>query len=154
MTRDEFAGLPLSIALGLLWDHAIVVDALEQVPAPQLPRPPKYDQPIYRKGGFQWASETDLESLVYWQERYFENAGSGGQYAEKDAKRAKSLGFWVTWRKAFPTAAWSGERNRVHVVAALPSRTPTLHQREAREAAPSQESKPSFDDEGSDDLPF
>ena len=153
MTRDEYTALPASVALGFIWDNGLGA-RLADVPAPKPPLPPKYDARVYRKGGHQWASETDLESLLYWHGKYTDNAANGGQYADKDAKRARALDYWISWRKAFPAAAWSGERDNVQVVAAPPSRTPRLHERDNERRAETA-TKPSFDEEGgTDDIPF
>jgi hypothetical protein len=133
MTRDEFIALPASVALGLLWDKSAGMrEALEKTPAPAIPRPPRFDQAIYRKGGVTWASEYALEGLQFWQGKYSESAERGGEYAEMDAKRVKQLGYWIAWRRCEPAAAWSGERNRQHVTASAPSAKPLVYEREAR----------------------
>lgn len=133
MTRDEFCGLPAAVALGLLWDKSAGIrDAMSKVDAPPRPRPPKYDQAIYRKGGVSWASEHDLSGLEYWCRKYTESAEHGGEYAEKDAKKAKQVAFWIAWRRCDPTARWSGERNHEQVTADAPSSKPFVFEREPR----------------------
>lgn len=157
MTREEFLALPPSLALALLWDNGFA-PRLADAEAPKVPRPPKFDSAIYRKGGFQWASETELESLVYWHDRYAASAMEDSKYADKDAKRAKALSYWIAWRRVLPFAAWSGERNHERVTAALPSYEPELHQTQPRgnaDEALQPASQPSFDDGAEDDdIPF
>jgi hypothetical protein len=160
MTRDEFVSLPLSLALGLLWDKSGGMrEALEKIEAPKPPRPPKFDQPIYRKGGIMWASECNEETLRYWQNRYLESAEKGGEWAEKDEKRAKSLSFWIAWRRCEPNAVWSGERNREQVTASPPNAKPFVYERDQprRDERPASTPPPAFDDNDSDSddqLPF
>jgi hypothetical protein len=149
VTRDEFLALPPSLALGVLLDvFPSMVAKLANVEAPKVPRPPKYDFAIYRKDGIQWASETDVEGLRFWRDRYRESAEGGGQYADKDAKRMKALGFWIAWRICEPSTTWSGERQERHVTARPPSGKPEVYPRDARPA--DQDSRPvvtpSFDD--------
>ncbi len=137
MNRDEYVSLPASIALGLLYD---LVPALADVPAPRIPKAPKYDRKLSRKGGFYcWASELNLESLEFWHRKNVKSAAEGGPFADKNAKEAKELGYWVAYRRACPAETWSGERNRVKVRAEPPSREPALHAWEKKgEAAPAQ----------------
>lgn len=131
MTRDEFMSLPGALALGLLYDANL---GLEHIEAPMVPRPPKFDMKIYQKGGYVYASEFALRMLVWWRDKYSESAAGGGQYAEKDAKRAASLDRWIAWRICFPSDIWTGTRDDAEVVAKIPSHKPTLHQRDARPA--------------------
>lgn len=79
-----------------------------------------------------WASECDVETLSFWMKRYLESAEKGGEYAEKDRKRASSLSFWITWRLCNPTAVWSGERNREQVTASPVSDRPFVYEKEPR----------------------
>lgn len=126
-------------------------------------RSPKFDTAIHRKGGMiQWASECSLKELSYWREQ----AGrppSDPKYAEKNAKQAKSLDYWIAYRRAEPNATWTGERNRATVTAKPPSDKPAQYQKDATPAPDSSRPTPSFDDadsygfdneEPSDDLPF
>ena len=160
MNRAEFTGLPVALALGLLWD-ALETEGrawLEAQEAPKPARPPKFDQILYRKEGIMWASECDAEGLRWWHKRAAESAESGSQYAEKDAKLAKSLGFWIAYREQNPTAIWSGERNREQVTAKAPQSKPEVYPRDGQRAAPAAPSSSggySDADYGSDDdLPF
>ena len=131
MNRDEFTGMPSSLALGLLWDHSAGMrNALANVEAPKRARPPKFDSVIYKKDGITYASEYDAEGLRYWHDRYAHNTNP--EYAEKDAKRAKALTFWIEWREQNPTAIWTGERNHAVVTAAAPSGKPPVYPREPR----------------------
>lgn len=140
MTREEFLSLPPAVAMRVLIDcldenaHA----ALKRAEKPKLPLPPKYDEAIYRQGGVQWASETDLEGLRFWQLRAQNSARKGGEWAEKDQKKADALTRWITWRECYPGASWSGERNRAAVTAPAPSSRPAVHPRTGgqRQAAP------------------
>jgi hypothetical protein len=157
--REDFIGLPSALALALIWDNAPSLRAaLEDKLVPTRPRPPKYDDVIYRKEGSQFASETDVEGLRYWQLRFTEGAAKGGQYAEKDQKRANALGHWITYRLVEPNAQWSGLRFGEQVTAAPPSSRPTVYakqERAAGDAPPKRERK--FEDEppvDDDDIPF
>jgi hypothetical protein len=125
MDRDEFSGLPLRLALGVIFD---LLPGIASVEAPKSPFPPKYDDRMPKKGGqFCYMSEMTAEDLAWWYEKTQKSANAGGQYAEKDAKLASKISHWVKWRSVFPGALWSGERNRVKVTAAPPSREPKLH---------------------------
>jgi hypothetical protein len=158
MNRSEFCSLPPSVALGLIWDQCNLDASLGYVEAPKPARPPKFDQILYRKEGIMWASECDAEGLRWWHKRAAESAESGSQYAEKDAKLAKSLGFWIAYREQNPTAIWSGERNREQVTAKAPQSKPEVYPRDGQRAAPAAPSSSggySDADYGSDDdLPF
>src|SRR5688572_22743912 len=109
MTRDELCSLPPAMAI------KIIVELLGTEFAQQLagmetrkaPRPPRFDARISRKGGFQWASETDLEGLRWWLNRFEASANEGGQWASKDARRAEKLSYWVAWREVYPDVAWT-----------------------------------------------
>lgn len=158
MNRDEFISLPPAIALGVLYD--IAASKIASVPAPEVPRPPRYDLRIYRKEGFQWASECDLRGLQYWQGRYQESASKGGQYAEKDQKRAVELDRWIGWRICNPTAIWTGTRGDTPVTAAPPADKPKVHA--STRGAKRKEPEPDYPagngeeeyDEDRDELPF
>lgn len=166
MNRDEFTSLPLPLVLGLLWDKGSAIrEAMEKIPAPKSPRPPKYDQAIYRKDGVTWASEYDAEGLRYWQRRYAEGAVKpDNKYAEQDQKRAKQLGFWLTWRLCNPFAVWSGERNREQVTASTPTERPFVYERQPKRDEQAEERRgftPAFSDDepdygsdGDSDSPF
>lgn len=167
MNRSEFTGLPLSLALGIIWDalHETgsheVCRVLDMDSAPKPARPPKFDQILYRKDGVMWASECDAEGLRYWHKRAAESAESGSQYAEKDAKLAKSLSFWIAYREQNPTAVWTGERNRAQVTARAPQSKPEVYPREQRGQAPAPAtssgggySGADYDAPSDDDIPF
>lgn len=141
--------LPTALALGLLYDANL---GLESVEAPMVPRPPKYDMKVFQKGGYVWASEFALRMLVWWRNKYSESAASGGQYAEKDAKRAASLDRWIAWRICFPGDVWSGTRDDREVVAKAPSHKPTQHSREVQPVADADYVAGDVNDYG--DIPF
>lgn len=153
MNRAEFSALPPSIALSLLWD-ALRLDETELASAlaPRTPRPPKYDQAIYRRDGVSWASEYDVEGLRYWRDK--KSQSSDPKYAEKDKKAAAALGFWITWRMCEPSAPWTGERNRDVVTARAPSGKPEVYPRQGgrREPEPQRSAAPDFDGGGEDDF--
>ena len=159
MTRDEWISLPPALALRVLWDAlpAGALAILEQTPAPQVPRAPKYDTEIYRKDGVTYASEYDAEGLRYWRDRAKQSTDP--KYAESDAKKAKALDFWIEYRAYFPNAPWTGERNRQTVTADTPSPKPRIHPRQARRDAPRDDAPPpDFGDDATsvtgDDIPF
>lgn len=152
MTKDEFTSLPAAVALGVLYD--MFGADLASEPVPQTPRPPKYDAKLARKGGFNWMSEMNLESLQYWHGVKSEGARSGGQYAEKDDKVAKQLAFWIEWRKCEPSSPWRGTRGNSEVTAPAPIGKPDVHPWEPRgDSAPPPENS-SYDPEAEDDFPF
>lgn len=87
---------------------------------------PRYDSRIKRKGGYQWASETDLEGLQFWYS--MKAAGtSKPEYAEKDREEARKLSYWVKYREADPYSRWKGVRGDGEVVALQPSNKPVVH---------------------------
>lgn len=158
MSPEEFFALPPAIALRVLYDclDEATVAAIRDKAKPKLPLPPKYDQAIYRRDGVQWASETDLEGLLYWRKKSSESAAGGGQYADNDRKRAEALARWIAWRECYPEAAWSGERNRDNVTAEPPSSKPAVYPR----TGGGQRRAPPEPDDGfgpmpaDDDIPF
>lgn len=103
-------------------------EALADIDVGKRPLPPKFDARIFRSGGFQWASETSLEGLQFWHGKAVEGAAKGGQWAAKDAKRAKDLERWIAWRRWFPNEQWQGERNNNPVTGASPADKPRVHQ--------------------------
>jgi hypothetical protein len=128
-------------------------EALADITVGRKPLPPQYDLRMYRSGGFQWASETTLEGLVWWCDKARQSAASGGQYAEKDAKRVKDFERWIAWREWFPDAQWQGKRNDDLVTGAPPADRPRVHQQEerGRQGAPTrtqQQDLPPEDDDG------
>lgn len=154
MTRDEFLSLPAGVALGVLYDACAGVIPIESVPLPKIPRSPKFDFAIYRKEGVQWASETDADGLQWWMNRYADNAANGGEWAAKDEKKAKQVGYWLEWRRADPGAVWSGERNSVQVRAAGPSHKPMVYEKQVTAPRPATAALPKLDDEEDSDVPF
>ena len=163
MNRQDFTSLPLSLALGAIWDalheHGDAGMILDDMPAPKRAGSPKYDSAIYRREGVTYASEYDAEGLRFWQRRAADSAAGGGQYAEQDAKQAKALGFWIAWREQNPGAVWSGERNREQVTAAAPSAKPTVYPRNGGATKPAAPSGGGYSDAdyGADDdsdIPF
>ena len=151
MTRDEFLSLPPNVALQVLIDASPkMLELIAPIEKPRVPTSPKFDQIIYRSGGITWASEYDAEGLAWWRDTKAENALKGGDYAEKNLKASKSLGYWLEWRRAHPNAIWSGERNRQPVTAAAPRAKPTVYPKEPRNDAPAAAASgalPSLDDD-------
>lgn len=132
MTKDEFCSLPVELALSIIWD--VASQRLRDMPAPPVPRRPKYDGRLGRDGGFVWYSELDFESLDFWQKKNAENAAQGGRYAERNGKTARALEKWVTWRRHFPHDQWRGIRGEDKAVAALPVREPTVNKWQEKSA--------------------
>lgn len=141
------------IALGLIYDVASA--RLRDMPRPQVPRPPKYDDRFTRqRGSFCWCSEMTLDDLVWWRGKKAESAASGGDFAERDGKWVAKLDKWIEWRRLFPNEVWSGTRGEDRATAKPPSREPELHPWGERGATGTkgkqQETKrgPSPDDDG------
>jgi hypothetical protein len=154
MTSEEFNALPVAVQVRLLVQVLKLGDKLAGLEAPKVPRSPKYDARISRKGGYQWASETDLEGLRWWFNRFTASAADGGQYSEKDAKRAEKLAYWVAWREVAPDARWTGQRNDEVATAAAPSSKPKVHEWEERRDKPLREERHDADDTGGGDDSF
>lgn len=160
MNRSEFCSLPPSVALGLIWDQCNLDASLGYVEAPKPARPPRFDSAIYRRDGITWASEYDAEGLRYWRDKNAAGAENGGEYAEKNAKAAKALGYFLEWREQNPTAIWTGERNREQVTARAPMAKPEVYPRTGapRAAAPAATGGGGFSDadygSDGDDIPF
>lgn len=122
-------------------------------------RAPKWDTALPAgQGVVIYASECSLKELTYQQNKA-NKPPSDPKWAEANQKRAKALGYWISYRQAKPTECWTGDRNRRTVTAAPPSDRPEKHQ---REAMPSRLEE-SFADTGSlepgytshaDDIPF
>ena len=135
MNRDEFTALPLSTALGLLWD--VLPEgaraALEDLPTIQPARSPKYDRVIFVRDGLCWASECAAKELQYHYDRAQKGAlNPDSKWAEKDGKQAAALRRWLEWRRIEPLTVWSGERNDKRVTAAPPSDRPTVYDKSTR----------------------
>jgi hypothetical protein len=157
MNREEFLSLPPALALRVLLETLLEVNpeignALKRKEVPSVPRSPKYDERVYRRGGFCWASELNLESLRFWHGRYLEGAAKGGEWAEKDQKRASKLEYWIKWREVEPSAAWCGERGREQVMAHAPSGKPVIHEGKPR-GAKTENSEPVGEDDYGESLP-
>jgi hypothetical protein len=149
VTKDEFTSLPVTLALGLVYDLA--ASKLSGMPAPDVPRPPKYDGRLGRKKGlFCWMSEMTLDDLEWWHAKKSESAGGDSQWSERDGKTAATLGRWIEWRRLFPSEQWSGLRGEDRVTAALPSRDVTLHEwpRREQENGKAHAAKERGDDDG------
>ena len=126
MTRDEFISLPLRVALGVLYDA--MPKRLGELPAPELPRSPKYDGRIPKgEKSFVWMSEMDLPSLVWWEKKKTEAAEKGDRFAEQNRKGAITLAKWIEWRRCFPRSPWEGTRGEERVTAQPPSKNPEQH---------------------------
>ncbi len=133
MNRDEFTQLPLAVALGIMWEtNPAMRDELHKLEAPKPALSPKYDRRLYRSGGYQWASETALDSLKWYYERAVKSAKDGGQYAENNAKEEKALKYWLDFRMQDPTSAVRTTRGDDLVKAEAPSRDPQIHAKDAR----------------------
>jgi hypothetical protein len=145
MTPEEFYNLPVALQLRRLIEaYPQMAAKVMAGEAPRSPKPPKYDSRIRRKGGFMWASDCDAESLRFWCKRAHQPA-SKPEFAEKNAKEAKALDYFLEWRSWFPSERWSGERNRQQVTGDAPSSKPRVYEWEPRGGeAPRTETK--FDD--------
>lgn len=154
MFRDDFDKLPIGMRVTLIANKLFARDEFAMDEVPKVPFPPKWDDKIRRKDGYQWASETDLASLRYWHSKAEEGSHSG-EYAEKNAKQAKALSYWVAWREAFPSEFWTGGRDRRQVTAAAPSGKPRIHPWEPRREEPARDAhEPETDPADDDQLPF
>lgn len=158
MTPDEFLALPDA----LRWKAFLEVSpkleaALAHVEAPKVPRSPKYDMKLPKKGGYVWASELALENLQWYLQTALEGAEKpDNQYAEKDAKRAEKLRYWVEWRLTEPSKPWRGERgfddDAHQVTAEAPSHQPQWHEWDNRARANAVAA--AAYDSHEDDIPF
>jgi hypothetical protein len=148
-------GLAVKVLLEVLTKSSTFTQKLAEVEAPKPVRAPKFDARISRKGGYQWASETDLDGLRWWYARFTTSAADGGQYAEKDQKRADKLAYWVAYREAYPDAVWTGQRNDDVCTASAPSGKPRVHEWEPRGEKPLTPRTEAYEDEGAgDEIPF
>jgi hypothetical protein len=163
VTRDEWCGLPLSMALAVIYDEAppAMRGAIDDAPPPRVPFAPKFDTACYQRDGVQYASEMDLRDLQ-WQLDRAQKPGDP-KYADANAKQAKALRYWIEYRRVFPSVPWTGERNRKTVSAPPPTGKARVYDREQRAAAPTarrDERPPDFDGPddaqrgGDDDTPF
>jgi hypothetical protein len=142
MTPDEFFSLPPGIALRVLFDSLDQETSASLLARakPEEPRRGKYDTQLHIKAGYQWASETSLESLRWFRNRSLDSAArEGNEWAARDSKMAENLAKWIAWREWYPDAVWSGVRGEEQVNAAPPSAKPRVHARAGngqRKAAP------------------
>lgn len=132
MKREDFDRLPPGMQNRVLGRVVFDGEVLSEIDVGKKPFAPRYDMRIYRQGGYQWASETSAEGIRFWLERSRKSAANGGEWAEKDAKRAKDLERWLAWREWEPTAPWTGERDRHPCTAAPPADKPAIHANEPR----------------------
>lgn len=155
MSPEQFYSLPPALALRILVEGSVKLkEIVEAAEAPKTPRMPKYDQRVGRKDGFCWASEMTLSDLEWWHSKKAEGALSGGKYADRDAKIATKLEYWVQWRRVEPTTPWSGERNDEHVTARAPAGKATVYPWPDREPVPMQMPSDNYAADPSDDIPF
>jgi hypothetical protein len=152
--KATFLSLPVTTQVRILVEVLKLDKELAGMEAPKVPRSPKFDMRISRKGGYQWASETDLEGLRWWFNRFTASAADGGAYAEKDQKRADKLAYWVAWREAHPDVIWTGQRNDDVCTASAPTAKPRVHEWEARGQVPMTPRNEAEDDGDSDGIPF
>lgn len=131
MTKEEFAALPPPLAFMKLLEALppMVAKKLEEIEAPKVPMCPKYDTKLWRKAGFyQWASETQIQSLQYFADR--EGNNSNPDYAEKSAKQEKALRYWVDFRLVDPMSAVRLIRDKDEVNAEAPAYKPVQHHKD------------------------
>ena len=153
MDRAAFLALPVSVQVRILFDSLDEETAriIANTEAPVLPKPPKYDQMIFRQGGVMYASECDAESLRFWHKRSVDGFADP-KYGESNKKRAEALGRWLSYREVFPDAVWSGERDREPVVAKAPSAKPMVYARGNGRRAPNP--PPAEDINPDSEIPF
>lgn len=118
MTFDEFMAMTEDARWKLFFD-SLVADV----------KPPKYDTMLYTRDGCYFASECDAGRLEWELKRAEESIAEGGKYADANEKRAKALRFFLTWRRRYPSAIWTGERNREQVTARAPMAKPEVYPR-------------------------
>ena len=101
-------------------------------------RAPRFDTALPAGAGrVVWASECSLRELQYQLARA-QKPPSDPKYKEANERRAKALGYFISYRQTSPLEQWRGERNRVTVLAAVPSDKPETYDRDAKpEPAPS-----------------
>lgn len=125
MTREEFTGLPVLVALGALYD---LVPEIQDAPVPDYAKPPRYDGRLTRrKGQFCWMSEMTLDDLTWWRDKKQESVDDGGEFAERNEKTLRALNHWVAWRTICPNDAWRGKRGDDWATGAVPTREVRMH---------------------------
>lgn len=164
MNREEFAKLSMPEMLIQIWS---ALQERGSVPISGAPtggpqgkgdgRAPKYDWSIHRKGGMvQYASETDLDGLIFWRNKSAEPP-SDPKYAESNEKAVTALDYFIAYRRANPSEQWRGERNRESVVAAAPSAKPATYPKgmpTSALGAPSTPTPTFSDDDPENEIPF
>lgn len=144
MTRDQFLQLA-----GQLYDAQSGGGGSGSAKAP------KYDTSLPAGSGqVIYASECSLKELQYQLGRA-QKPPKDPKWQEANDKRAKALGYWISYRQSSPLECWTGERNRRTVTAPAPLDKPKTHDREAtsREPEPQEPpAQPGADD--MDDIPF
>jgi hypothetical protein len=116
-------------------------------------RAPKYDTALPAGSGLVvYASECSAKELQYQITRA-SKPPSDPKYAESNAKRVKSLGYWLSYRQASPSECWTGERNRRTVTAAAPSDRPEKYPRDAQTGSAPAATPDTFSGDESD-IPF
>lgn len=132
MTRGQLLTLPPALAIAVIYDclDEETVRAITAKEPPAIPKQPRFDLALYGRDGVSFASECDLGQLDWHAARAKKSAESGGQYAEKDAKKLEKLQEWRFWRAVNPTAIWVGKRGDTeNVIAAPPSARPQQYAR-------------------------
>ncbi len=153
MSPDEFAGLPPAMALAIIAGHPSLAKFLDAQELPKIPRTPKYDCKIFRKGGYMWASETDLEGLKFWRQRSLDSAEKGGKYADKDTKQAERLKYFIEYR-AVSDGAISLIRGDDMVDARAPSYKPRVIDSSYTQIKPQDQEGYGQGGADDDDIPF
>lgn len=97
---------------------------------------PRYDFKISRKGGYQWASESDLEQLQFWCARF--SNPTDPRWADRDKDRARKIEYWVRFREADPYSRWKGTRGNFEVTANQPTNKPTIFPWDGPRSTPSE----------------
>lgn len=132
MTRGQLLMLPPALALAVIYDclDESTIAAISAKEPPVVPKQPRFDLALYGRDGVTFASECDLSQIDWHMGRAKTSAESGGQYAEKDAKKLEKLKEWRFWRAVNPTAIWVGKRGDAeNVIAAPPSSRPQSYPR-------------------------
>lgn len=141
MTRGQLLMLPPALALAVIYDclDEATIAAIAAKEPPSVPKQPLFDLALYGRDGVSFASECDLSQLDWHAGRAKTSAESGGQYAEKDAKKLEKLKEWRFWRAVNPTAIWVGKRGDTeNVIAAPPSGRPASYARTGNGGGPNQ----------------
>lgn len=157
MQKEQFTALSLTQALDCLYEASVKGFRLDQITAPEAPRQvmsPKYDSRMKTKGGYVYCSECDIAQLRYYLDRC--NKPGDPKYADKNARDAKALGYFIAWREQNPDALWVGERYKQGQVEALaPSSRPKVTDWDdsGRSAEVSHDDS-DYAKGGDDDIPF